>query len=107
MLVLLDENLPHGLRLLIFGHDVRTVDYQGWKSLSNGELLKAAEDTGFDVLVTADQGISYQQNLTRRKIAIVVLSTPEREIVVAQAAQITAAINAAQPGGFVFLDIGA
>lgn len=62
MLVLLDENLPHRLRLLIPGHDVRTVDYQGWKSLSNGELLQAAEDAGFSVMVKADKGMHYQQN---------------------------------------------
>jgi hypothetical protein len=47
VLVLPDENLPHRLRLLIPGHDVRTVDYQGWKSLSNGALLKAAEGAHF------------------------------------------------------------
>ena len=106
MLVLLDENLPHRLRGLIPGHDVRTVDYQGWKSLSNGELLKAAEDAGFNVMVTADKGIRYQQNLAERKIAIVVLSTPELDSVVAHAAEIVSAIDAAAPGGFVTVDIG-
>jgi hypothetical protein len=75
MLVLLDENLPHRLRHLITGHDVRTVAYQGWKALTNGALLKAAEDSGFDVMVTADQGIRYQQNMQGRKIAIVILSS--------------------------------
>ena len=106
ILVLLDENLPHRLRLLIPGHDVRTVDYQGWKSLSNGALLQAAEDSGFNVMVTADQGMNYQQNLTGNNIALVVLSTPRREIVVARAAQIVAAINAATPGSFTAVDIG-
>lgn len=88
------------------GHDVRTVDYQGWKSLSNGELLKAAEDAGFHVMVTADNGIRYQQNFAERKFAIVVLSTPERDNVVAHAAEIVSAIDAAAPGGFVTVDIG-
>jgi hypothetical protein len=106
MLVLLDENLPHRLRSLIPGHEVRTVDHQGWKSLSNGELLKAAEGAGFNVMVTADKGIRYQQNLTGRKIAIVVLSTPERDSVVAHAAEIVSAIDAATPGGLVTVDIG-
>ncbi len=77
MLVLLDENLPHGLRLLIPEHDARTVAYQGWKSLSNGDLISAAEDAVFDVMITADQGIPHQQNLTKRRIAIVVLSSPD------------------------------
>jgi predicted nuclease of predicted toxin-antitoxin system len=106
MLVLLDENLPHRLRSLIPGHEVRTVDHQGWKSLSNRELLKAAEAAGFNVMVTADKGIRHQQNLTGRKIAIVVLSTPERDSVVAHAAEIVSAVNAATPGGLVTVDIG-
>lgn len=86
---------------------MRTVDYQGWKSLSNGELLKVAEDAGFDVMVTADQGILHQQKLTGRKIALVVLSTNEVEIVVANTERIVAAINAARAGGFIAIDIGA
>jgi hypothetical protein len=106
MLVLIDENLPHRLRTLIPGHDVRTVDFQGWKSLSNGALLRAAEDAGFDVLVTADQGIRYQQNLKERRIAIVVLSTPELDIVVARVAEILSAINSKTPGAFIGVDIG-
>ena len=70
MLILLDENLPHRLRLLISGHDVRTVDFQGWKALSNGALLNAAEQAGFDIIITADQGIRYEQNLHGRKIPV-------------------------------------
>ena len=71
MLVLLDENLPHRLRLLVPGHDVRTVDYQGWKSLSNGELLKVAEDAGFDAPLTsplpacASRYVRYARSLRR------------------------------------------
>jgi hypothetical protein len=106
VLVLLDENLPHRLRLLIPGHDVRTVDFQGWKSLNNGALLKAAEDAGFDVMITADRGIQYQQNVGSRKIAIVILSSNELEIVVAHGTQIVAAITSAKRGGFVTVDIG-
>jgi hypothetical protein len=106
MRVLLDENLPHRLRLLIPGHDVRTVGYEGWNSLSNGALLTAGEAAGFDVLVTADQGIRYQQNLMGRKIVIVILSTNERNLVVAHAARIVAALDAIKPGSFVTVDIG-
>ena len=106
MLILLDENLPHKLRLLIPGHDVRTVAYQGWKASSNGALLTAAEDASFDVIVTADQSLSYQQNMKGRKLALVVLSSNEREVVMVQAAQIVAAINAATIGSFIFVDIG-
>lgn len=106
MLVLLDENLPHSLRVLLGDHDVRTVDFQGWKSLSNGELLKAAEEARFDVMITADQGIRYQQNLEGCNIAIIILSSNERETVAAHAAKILVAIETAQRGSFLTLDIG-
>jgi hypothetical protein len=74
MLILLDENLPHKLRQLLVGHDVRTANYQGWAGLSNGALLKAAEDVSFDAILTADQGIRYQQNRRNSLVALIVLS---------------------------------
>ena len=62
MLILLDENMPHRLRrMLNTTHDVRTTAYQGWAGLTNGLQLKAADEAGFDAIVTADQGIRYQQ----------------------------------------------
>ena len=91
MLVLLDENLPHRLRSLITGHDVRTVAYQKWNALTNGALLKTAEDAGFDVMVTADKNIQYQQNMQGRNIALVVLSNNERDIVTRNVPGIAAA----------------
>jgi len=106
MLVLLDENLPQGLRLLLGRHDVRTSRYQGWAGLTNGALLEAAEEAGFEVFVTADQGIPYQQNRKGLKLALIVLSTNEYAKVTARVAEILTAINAAQPGNSVFVDIG-
>lgn len=82
MRILLDENLPHRLRLLITGHDVRTAAYQGWAGLSNGALLKAAEDTGFDAILTADQGIRYQQNRLNSHVALIVLSDNDESSIV-------------------------
>ncbi len=67
MRILLDESVPQKLRLLIEGHTVVTAWYQGWSSLQNGELLDAAEHAGFELFITADQELSYQQNLTGRK----------------------------------------
>ena len=58
--VLLDENLPQKLRLMLSGHQVVTTAYRGWAGKSNGALIAAAEEAGFEVLVTADQGLSYQ-----------------------------------------------
>jgi hypothetical protein len=105
-LVLLDENLPQNLRLLLTGHTVMTVAYRGWAGMSNGALIAAAEEAGFDVMITADQGLNYQQNLKDRRLAVVVLSTNKNSLVIENAPRILSAIDAAQPGGFIFLDIG-
>ena len=63
MRVLLDENLDHALRGLLAPHEVLTVAYMGWSGLKNGELLRAAEQSGFDVLLTGDQTLHQEQNL--------------------------------------------
>ena len=73
MLILLDEQLPKQLARTLVGHNVRTVQQQGWAGLKNGTLLARADATGFDILLTGDQNMHYQQNLAGRKIAIVVL----------------------------------
>ena len=54
MKILLDESVPQKMRLLIEGHTVITARFQGWSGLKNGALLKAAEEAGFDVFITAD-----------------------------------------------------
>ena len=73
MRVLLDEQLPRQLAALLTGHEVRTVQQQSWAGLTNGALLDAAEADGFDVLVTGDQNLAFQQNLTKRQLGVVVL----------------------------------
>ena len=72
MRVPLDESLPRLLAPLLVGHDTRTVTQENWTSLGNGALLKHAA-TEFDVLLTADQNIEFQQNLKTLPIAVVVL----------------------------------
>jgi len=64
--VLFDVNTPRKLRGSLRKHEVRTAQEQGWDTLTNGELLRAAEAAGFEVMVTADQNLAYQQNLTTR-----------------------------------------
>jgi hypothetical protein len=65
MKIILDESVPQKLRLLIVdGHTVVTTWYQGWSGLKNGALLTEAEAAGFDLFITADQELTYQQNLT-------------------------------------------
>lgn len=74
MRILIDECAPRALKKLVIdnGHACQTVQEAGWSGKQNGELLSLAETT-FDVLITVDTNISYQQNLTGRKIAIIVL----------------------------------
>ena len=71
MKVILDESTPQKLQLLIDArHTVVTTWFQGWSGLKNGALLCAAEAEGFELFITADQELSYQQNLAARKIAL-------------------------------------
>jgi predicted nuclease of predicted toxin-antitoxin system len=74
VLILLDNNVPRGLARALTGHVVMEARDRGWATVKNGVLLSAAEEAGFEVLVTADKNIRYQQNLEGRKIAIVVLT---------------------------------
>lgn len=74
MRILFDHGTPRGLGRLLAGHSVTAAKDMGWERLTNGNLLKAAEEAAFDLLLTTDQNIRYQQNMTDRKIALVVLS---------------------------------
>ena len=72
MRLLLDEDIPHPLRHYFPGHDVRTVQYMGWDGKSNGELLALARDE-FDALITLDQRIPYQHDITSADVAVIIL----------------------------------
>lgn len=75
MRVLFDQGTPAPLRHGLPLHTVETAFERGWSTLRNGELLQAAEAAGFEVMVTTDMNLQYQQNLTERRIALVVLNT--------------------------------
>ena len=75
MRVLFDQGTPVPLRAVLAHHLVETAYERGWQSLTNGELLQAAEAAGFELLVTTDQNLRHQQNLANRRIAILVLKT--------------------------------
>ena len=79
MRILLDESLPVELALELFGHDVISVQKMGWSGLKNGELLAQAA-VQFDVLLTADQNLPYQQNLSVLPIAVVVITAKSNRI---------------------------
>jgi hypothetical protein len=81
MKVLLDENLPFELRpLLMPMHEVFTVAWMGWKGIANGELLRAAAAGGFEVLITMDRGIEYEQNPLALPCSVVVLTAKSTRI---------------------------
>ena len=80
MKVLLDECVHRGLRALIVGHDVYTTVFMGWNGKQNGELLATAATAGFDVLVTTDQNIEHQQNLSTLPLSVVILVAPSNDI---------------------------
>jgi hypothetical protein len=90
---------------LIDHHAVTEARAPGWEELENGELLTLAEAAGFDVLVTTDKNLGYQQNLAGRKIAIVVLGLGRWSVMKRYVAQIVAAVNAATPGSFAEVEI--
>jgi hypothetical protein len=105
MLVLFDNGTPRGIARALEGHTVRETREHGWDIFRNGELLDAAEAAGFDALLTTDKNIRYQQNLTGRRIAIVVLGKSRWRLIRLSLEQIVAAVDAATPGSYTEVDI--
>jgi predicted nuclease of predicted toxin-antitoxin system len=106
MKILLDENLDHRLRNHLGPHDVYTASYKGWDGLKNGNLIRVAEDDGFDLLLTGDQTLCNEQNLSGKRLAIIAMSSVEWRIVKSHLPQIIAAIDNATPGSFQTVDCG-
>ena len=79
MRILLDESLPHELAPLIGGHEVSTVRDEGWSGIKNGKLLALAA-TKFDLFLTADRNLEFQQNLSKLPLAVVVLIARKNRI---------------------------
>jgi predicted nuclease of predicted toxin-antitoxin system len=100
MKILFDQGTPVPLRRYLHQHSVETAAERGWSLLENGELLAAAESSGFDLLVTTDQNLRYQQNLSQRKIGIVVLKTTSWPKIERNVVQVVAAVTAATRGGY-------
>ena len=75
MRVVLDNNLDPRFRLLLVGHEVLRCRYLGWADLRNGDLVSAAEQAGYDALITGDKNMRYQQNLGGRKTSILTLGS--------------------------------
>ena len=99
MKILLDACVPRPLRKFLPDHTVITAQESGWGQLKNGELLKVA-DASFDVFITTDQNLRYQQNLTSQRLAILVLPTTSWPKIQSHAAEVAATVNELRPGEF-------
>jgi hypothetical protein len=105
MRILFDHGTPSGIAGALPGHDITEAIDRGWNRISNGDLLKVAEDAGFDVLLTTDKRIRYQQNLTGRKIAIVVLGNSTWRVVRLYLDRIALVVAETTPGSYAEVDI--
>jgi hypothetical protein len=104
MKILLDECVPWPAHKLLSGHECKTVQQCGWGGIKNGDLLRLAE-RDFDLFITADQGIRFQQNLGGRLIPILELSTNNIRRIQANASKILSALASIQPGEFRKVEI--
>lgn len=98
MRILFDHNTPRRLRHLLLGHDVVLAEEHGWARLVNGELLNRAQEAGYEVVITADKNMPYQQNLGSRTFAVVVLGANRWPLIESRIDDIRAALEGIQPG---------
>jgi hypothetical protein len=105
MHILFDHGTPSGIRRALTGHAITEAIERGWDRISNGELLTKAEAAGFELLLTTDKNISYQQNLKGRRIAIVVLGNSAWRMVRLHLDRIVTAVNEATPGSYAEVKI--
>lgn len=106
MRVLFDQGTPAPLRHALVGHSVETAFELGWGTLQNGALISAAEAEGFEVFLTTDKNLKYQQNLAGRRLAVVVLSTTSWPRIRAATAKVLEAVESARPGSFIEVTVG-
>lgn len=105
MRILFDHGTPAPLQPFLANHTIQEAKDLGWDTLSNGELLKAAEEAGFDVLLTTDKNIRFQQNLSRFAIAIVVLGNSTWPVLRRHVTRVVEAVNSAKPGSYSEVEI--
>lgn len=105
MRILFDNGTPKPIARSLTGHEIDFARRIGWHELENGELIQRAEEAGYEVLLSTDKNIRYQQNLTGRKIALVILGNQQWPLVRLHLDRIAAAVNAATPVSFAEVDI--
>ena len=105
MRILFDQGTPVPLRRSLNGHVVATAYEQGWSTVTNGELIRLAEQEGYELLITTDTNLRHQQNLQSRSIAILVLTTTSWPRIRAAAEQMAAVVPGIRPGEYCELRI--
>ena len=103
MKILFDENMPRPLRQHFIGHSVYTVQDMGWAGVTNGSLLALADAQNFNILLTFDRNLEYQQNLTGRKVAVIVIVASDKRVsaLLPLVPDMLNAVANAQPGSIV------
>ena len=104
MKILFDNGTPNPIARSLVGHQVAFARQIGWHELKNGELLQQAEDAGYELLLTSDKNLRYQQNLSGRRIAVLVLGNQQWPDVRLHLDRIAAAVNAATPGSYLEIE---
>lgn len=102
--LLLDNNVPRRLLPLLRPHDVVHASLAGWAGLTNGDLLRMADEHGFNLLITGDKNLRYQQNLARAGCSIIELSTQHWPTIRENVAKLIVAIEAIQPGAYATVE---
>jgi predicted nuclease of predicted toxin-antitoxin system len=105
MQILFDHGTPRQIARWLESHVVVEAKSKGWETFSNGALLDAAESAGFDLLVTTDKNMEYQQNLRNRKIAIVVLGVGRWRMIKPAIQLVVNAVASTKPGTVALVDI--
>jgi len=105
MKILFDNCTPNPIARSLSGHEVTFARHIGWHELKNGELIQRAEDAGFELILSTERNIRYQQNLAGRKIAILVFGQQNWNLLRPHIQFVVDAVNAAIPGGYAEVDI--
>jgi hypothetical protein len=105
MKILFDNGTPKPIALSLTDHEVTYARQIGWHELENGDLIRRAEQAGYDVLLSTDKNIRYQQNLSNRRIALVILGNSQWPLVQLHLDKVAAAVNACKPGSYVEVEI--
>ncbi|MBH8572001.1 hypothetical protein I8752_02925 [Nostocaceae cyanobacterium CENA369] len=104
MKIILDENLPKALKHYLSAYEVTTVQEQGWTGVKNGELMMRIDGV-YDIFLTSDKNLKYQQNLSRRSIAIIELPTNRLKLLSTITDKILAEVESISSGMYVQISL--